>query len=651
MSRCASKLINSSVIGLSYANENCIGELPSGVESQTSITDFAPDFNFSNFDLDYNECEHLLTARLTVTDQSESTVKVRVDRDRGGNITQNVGIQQFAGGDVRWQVNEDQAVVARFDQTEDVDSNSKLAVIANIEGEVQDGDVFTVFITDDDFVTVNSRVLTVTVDGTGLRVWRGVEVAEYGDFGDELTNERPDRISGSRQLQKAATTEIQAQAAFTSNMTQSTMRDFIQGLLYAATRQKPTTNSLNGDEPIEVVSVGDDEIEVGVNQGSRFQVGNIVAGEGFENASNNKKPFVVSAIASDTLTVNGIEASNLSERFELSVVGHQFAAGDLEVVVSGALVDLTSTTADLTTLGLNVGEWIFVGGDGSDTRFDQGNGYARIKSISTNAIRLDQIGWVGVESEVAATKTISLYFGNYTRNENEAELIKRHSYQFERVLGADQIGLQSEYMIGQIANELSIEFPENEYVKCEFGFLGIDAEYRDGAEGLKEGSRVAAPREDVYNSGDHIRQMILYVHDETRIRPRPVFGFVQEATLEINNNASIATRIGKLGGFDMNVGDFEVSGDITAYFTTVEAKRAIRNNADIGFNTIGAFDNSGWVFDIPLLSLSGGGLNVESNEPVLIELEKQAAENENGYTLSHTYFPYLPTVAMTEVEA
>lgn len=651
MSKCTRKVIDSSVIGLSYARENCIAELPSGVESNTSISDFVADFNFSAFDLEYNECEHELITRLTVTDQSEGTIKVRVDRDRGGVITQNVGLQVFAGGDTRWQVNEDPTSVARFDKIGDVDSPSNFAVIVSIEGEVQNGDVFTVFVSDDNFTTVVNRILTVTIDGTGRRVWQGVEVAEYGDFGDELTNERPDRISGSRQLQKATTTEIQAQASFTSNMTQSTMRDFIQGFLYAATRQKPSTTSLNGDIPLQVVEIGDGSIIVSANQQDLFQIGSILAGNGFTTVANNMKPLLVTGLEDQgELEIPSVVESEKEENFELSLVGHRFEVDDVSIVVNGPLVTLVSDNDVFGSLDLNIGEWIFVGGDPSDTRFNQGNGYARIASITERVIRLDQIGWAGIESENGAGKTIEIYFGNYTRNESDPELIKRHSYQFERLLGQDQIGLQSEYMLGQVANELTIEFPENEYVKCEFGFLGIDSEYRNGAEGLKEGERIGAPREDVYNSGDHIRQMVLYVHDNTRIRPQPVFGFVQEASLEINNNASIATRIGRLGGFDMNVGNFEVSGDITAYFTTVEAKRAIRNNADVGFNTIGAFNNSGWVFDIPLLSLSGGNLSIEENEPVLIELEKQAAENENGYTLSHTYFPYLPTVAMTEVE-
>ena len=389
MSKCTRKVIDSSVIGLSYARENCIAELPSGVESNTSITNFVADFNFSAFDLEYNECEHELIARLTVTDQSEGTIKVRVDRDRGGAIDQNVGLQVFAGGDTRWQVNEDPNSIARFDKIGEVDSPSNFAVIASIEGEVQNGDVFTVFVSDDNFTTVVNRALTVTVDGTGRRIWQGVEVAEYGDFGDELTNERPDRISGSRQLQKATTTEIQAQASFTSNMTQSTMRDFIQGFLYAATHQKLSTTSLNGDVPLQVDSIDDGGISVPGNQELLFQEGSILAGNGFTNVVNNMKPLLVTGLTGQGgLEIPSIEASEKEDNFELSLVGHRFEQGDVSIAVNGPLVTLFSSNDSFGSLNLNVGEWIFVGGDPSETRFDQGNGYARIASITDSTVCL-----------------------------------------------------------------------------------------------------------------------------------------------------------------------------------------------------------------------------------------------------------------------
>jgi hypothetical protein len=52
------------------------------------------------------------------------------------------------------------------------------------------------------------------------------------------------------------------------------------------------------------------------------------------------------------------------------------------------------------------------------------------------------------------------------------------------------------------------------------------------------------------------------------------------------------------------------------------------------------------VFDLPLLSLGGGRLNVEKDSPITVPLESSGAKNAAGYTLMHVSFPYLPDAAM-----
>jgi hypothetical protein len=74
--------------------------------------------------------------------------------------------------------------------------------------------------------------------------------------------------------------------------------------------------------------------------------------------------------------------------------------------------------------------------------------------------------------------------------------------------------------------------------------------------------------------------------------------------------------------------------------------KAVRANADVGLSIIAASKNAGFLFDIPLLGLGGGRLNVEKDAPIMVPLEPAGAENLNGYTLLYQVFPYLPTVAM-----
>jgi hypothetical protein len=125
-----------------------------------------------------------------------------------------------------------------------------------------------------------------------------------------------------------------------------------------------------------------------------------------------------------------------------------------------------------------------------------------------------------------------------------------------------------------------------------------------------------------------------------------LFGYVFEMILAINNNVSSSKVIGVLGAFDASAGDFEVSGSLTAYFTTVAAVQAVRNNSDVALNVIAAQRNAGVVFDIPLLSLGGGRINVEKDAPITVPLESSGAENAAGYTMLYEVFSYLPSVAM-----
>jgi hypothetical protein len=92
--------------------------------------------------------------------------------------------------------------------------------------------------------------------------------------------------------------------------------------------------------------------------------------------------------------------------------------------------------------------------------------------------------------------------------------------------------------------------------------------------------------------------------------------------------------------------NFEVGGDLTAYFTNVAAINSLRNNADVTIDAIFARANAGFVFDVPLLGLGGGKLGVEKDTSITLPLETMGAQSAANYTLGLTFFEYLPTVAM-----
>jgi len=95
----------------------------------------------------------------------------------------------------------------------------------------------------------------------------------------------------------------------------------------------------------------------------------------------------------------------------------------------------------------------------------------------------------------------------------------------------------------------------------------------------------------------------------------------------------------------MSTGTFEVGGSLTAYFSSIEAVRAVRNNADITLDFIMVKSGAGILFDVPLLALGNGRLAVEQDQAITLPLDTSAAESRFGNTLTVQFFPFLPASA------
>lgn len=291
----------------------------------------------------------------------------------------------------------------------------------------------------------------------------------------------------------------------------------------------------------------------------------------------------------------------------------------------------------------HVGQWLFLGGDAAGTAFANNVGYARVKTIADQTLTFDKTTWTP-EVEAAGSLTVEVYVGDSLRDEN-FELQVTKYFQFERTLGQDANGTQAEYVRGAVANELELDLPLADKINVNLGYIAADRTVRTGAQGLKSGDRFAAPIEDMFNTSTAVVRNSMAVVDPASSVPSPLFAWLTEGNLTINNNVSAVKAIGALGGIDVSVGNFDVGGEVTALFTTVEAISAVENNDDVTLDFIAARDNEAVVWDIPLLSLSGGRPEISENEPVTLGLEMMGAENTNDYTMEYTHFPYVPTIA------
>lgn len=324
-------------------------------------------------------------------------------------------------------------------------------------------------------------------------------------------------------------------------------------------------------------------------------------------------------------------------------------AGDIKFAVANGIYSLTATTADFATLGLVQGEWIFVGSDVATERFDTaGTFYARVSKIEAKKLTFDNGTFkAGLSADAGTSKSIKIFMGQVLKNEATSDLITRKSYAFERTLGQDLTTnqKQAEYITGAVMGEFSLEAKQGEMLKADVKFTATNNEYLTGTL-LSDGKLTPTLGERGINTTSDIRAIHLSLTDDTRSTSTPLFAYVTETSIEVNNNLSENKALGTFGAIDVSAGNFEVSGKTTAYFTTVQAVNAVRQNADVGLFAIFATKLKGFIFDIPLVGLSGGTLNVEKDNPITLELEASGAENKFGYTMMYVNFPVLPKVAM-----
>jgi Phage tail tube protein len=482
----------------------------------------------------------------------------------------------------------------------------------------------------------------------GSPVWYALEPNSYSDFGGQIATIARNPINPSRQRKKGVTTDLDASGGFNQDLTFDNTTRLMQGFFFADIREKKTTAPLNSAAiPVTGVTAADDTFAAASGL-TGFLAKHLVFASGFTNTANNGLHVVQSASTATALVVADglVDEASPPAAAKLQVVGYEFASATLNVVMNGDLVRLTraSGTVDFTTLGLIPGEWIFVGGDAVGNQFTNNQGFARVKAVAATYIELDKTGWEPV-AETGTGKLIRIFFGDVLKNESTTNLIKRRTYQVERTLGEDDNGTMSEYLIGAVCNELTINVAQADKVTLDMSFIATDNQQRDGTTGVKAGDRPSLSAGSAFNTSSDFTRIKLALADPDDASPTALFAFATEMNISVNNNASPNKAIGVLGAFDVSVGTFEVGGSMTAYFANIAAVQAVRDNEDITLDLAMVKENKGILFDVPLLSLGDGRLAVEQDQAITLPLETMAAESSFGHTLYFGSFSYLPDLA------
>lgn len=305
----------------------------------------------------------------------------------------------------------------------------------------------------------------------------------------------------------------------------------------------------------------------------------------------------------------------------------------------GAATLASGVGAGWVELGVIPGEWLYIGGDTAGLKFTTAgnNGFVRANTVTDAKLTVDKTQATTVD-EAGGALTVQVFFGDVIKNESDPDLIVRRSIQFEQALSVAGY----KYVKGNVANTLNFQVQTANKITVELGFVATDEESR-ASNDRKTGTYPAVVEADAFNTSSDFARLRLA---GKAAFSTPLFTFVSDLNLSINNGVTANKAVSVLGAFDLTAGDFIVEGSTNAYFVDQTSVEAVRNNSDVSIDFAIVKNNAGWLFDIPLLALGDGRLQIEKNQPIKIPLTMAAAADQTfNHTLLAGCFHYLPDAA------
>lgn len=490
-------------------------------------------------------------------------------------------------------------------------------------------------------VNTNSVSLAFTEEKS-LGVPATAAVAEYlepndiSDYGADITTTARNPISKDRQNKKGTITNLSSTVSFSGDTTASFLLAFLEGAMFSTWKKRQAwyANEI-GAAPT------DSGYKLTTAIAGALVEGTILYSRGFVNGANNGIKIVDAGSTTTNIKIVGgstLVTELAPEGASIFVVGFQAKAGGIAVDAQG---NLEATGFMWSDFGLEVGNAIFIGGITASTSFatEENFGLARVREITTNKLVIDKKNQA-FKADVGTGKTIQVFFGWFLRNVSvDDSRFAMRSYAFELAypgLG-DNDKDAYEYSLGNIINTFELSLPLSDKSEATITTFGKDVEPITETRNLWTFKKPLFT--EAYSTPNDFLRLRFQGADESGLTT-----YFKDATITINNNASGEDVLGKLGPAFVNYGNFDVSISTEAVFTNKLLTEKIRNNCTVTCDFCLSNNDAGFYFDIPAMTLGDGSRNFAVNEKVKIALSSDAfGDTSLGYTISQTFFPYLPS--------
>ena len=473
-----------------------------------------------------------------------------------------------------------------------------------------------------------------------------------GDFAAVVEYMTSNPIGSGRSTKKGIPVNFTVSAGFEADIRQDWVQPFLPGFFFNYAIETPNTNTYNpqasGNATLASVSgTGYQGTDL-----DNFKANMLVVARGFDTSANNGLKLLTAATATE-LTATGLTAeSSPPKKANVEVCGF-VATVEPALTVSGNEVtiklDQLKTGGDL---ALQPGTFIYIGGDSASTKYSNGenNGWARIKRVTATGVVCDLTTFTPTANDASGVSTIQVYVPTRVFKDHiTCDNTRRTSYQFERRLGkADTTDAheQSQLITGAVANQIDINLPGSDKTMTTMNFVCARSLRRTGSQAPWSGTnRTTADTTTLYNTTTDLKYGVIYRHDRPTATARELFGKIQSGTVVLNNNCTPIPAWTVRGAYDVNVGKLMVTCDVEALFVNVESLDLSEEAVDAGIFIVLARGNSGFVIDIPLLTVKTSAVNAATNEPLKVSISNEGNQSNFGYACSMQYFDYLPTDA------